>query len=153
MSNISLLERGLNYGLKLNVNVEDDTRTCRWNKNPQDEAMRTCFICSVNNEAILKTLFRIPDDELMWAKAIQVAIEFEDGAKATKETVYGTNSDPIYKVTTPLSKRSTQMKITATYNSHFPKGTCPRCGKSNHRGGDCIFLRIQTAITAHLRGT
>ena len=27
-------------------------------KNPLDEAMRTCFICAINNEAVLKSVFR-----------------------------------------------------------------------------------------------
>ena len=32
-------------------------------KDPQDEAMRTRFMCSVNSEAVLKALFKVKDDD------------------------------------------------------------------------------------------
>uniref|UniRef100_A0A0L8HMH8 Uncharacterized protein n=1 Tax=Octopus bimaculoides TaxID=37653 RepID=A0A0L8HMH8_OCTBM len=57
--------------------------------NPQDDVLRQRFICSVNNEAVLKALFKIKDTELDFARAVQVAIETEDAAKVAKETVYG----------------------------------------------------------------
>ena len=44
-------------------------------QNPLDEALRTNFICSVKNEAVLKSLFKIKDDELTFARAIEVAVE------------------------------------------------------------------------------
>ena len=69
--------------------------------------MRTRFICSVDNEAVLKALFKIKDNELTFAKAIAVAVkteeaakfakaiavavETEEAAKFAKETVYGTS--------------------------------------------------------------
>ena len=56
---------------------------------PLDAALRTRFICSVNNEAVLKSLFKIKDDELNFNKAIHVAQETEDAARVAKETVYG----------------------------------------------------------------
>ena len=55
-------------------------------KDLQDEVMRTRFICAINNEAVLKAVFKINDD-LTFAQAIQVALETEDAAKVTKETV------------------------------------------------------------------
>ena len=39
-------------------------------ENPLDEALRTRFICSINNEAVLKALFKINDDELNFEKAV-----------------------------------------------------------------------------------
>ena len=51
--------------------------------------MHTWFICSVGNEVVLKALFKIGDDELTFCKAVEVAAETEDAAKAAKETVYG----------------------------------------------------------------
>ena len=39
-------------------------------KNPLDEAMRTCFICAINNEAILKSVFREKEEKLTFAKAV-----------------------------------------------------------------------------------
>ncbi|KAL5469018.1 hypothetical protein EMCRGX_G030193 [Ephydatia muelleri] len=56
-----------------------------------DEATKTRFMCSVNNEAVLKVLFKIKDAELTFAKAISVAVETEDAAKVAKETVYGSD--------------------------------------------------------------
>ena len=58
-------------------------------KDPLDEAMRTRFMCSVNNEAVLKALFKVKDVELTFAKAISVVVETEDAAKVAKETLYG----------------------------------------------------------------
>ena len=59
-------------------------------KNPLDEAMRTRFICSIGNEAVLKSFFKHKDGELTFAKANQLALENEDAAKVAKETVFGT---------------------------------------------------------------
>nr|KAG5685748.1 hypothetical protein BaRGS_011066 [Batillaria attramentaria] len=43
--------------------------------------LRQRFICSVNNEAVLKALFKVKDTELDFAKAVKIAIETEDAAK------------------------------------------------------------------------
>ena len=56
------------------------------------------FICSVNNEAVLKALFKIKDTDLTFARAVQVAIETEDAARVAKETVYGSKARPVHKV-------------------------------------------------------
>ena len=58
-------------------------------KDPLDEALRTRFICSINNEAVLKALFKVEDDELTFPRAVEIAVENEDAAKVAKETVYG----------------------------------------------------------------
>ena len=58
-------------------------------RNPLDEALRTSFICNVQNEAVLKALFRIPENELSFAKAIGIADEIESAALVAKDTVYG----------------------------------------------------------------
>ena len=46
--------------------IRQDAATCDFQsiKDPLDEALRTKFICSVDNEAVLKTLFKLKDDEL-----------------------------------------------------------------------------------------
>ena len=51
--------------------------------------MRTTFICSVENEAILKALFKLKDEELTFAKAIDIAMEMEKAAQVAKQTVHG----------------------------------------------------------------
>ena len=64
----------------------------------------TRFICSVDNEAVFKALFKIKDDELRFGKAFQVAQETEEAARLAKEMVYGTTSKPVYKVGQAKSK-------------------------------------------------
>ena len=58
-------------------------------KDPPDEALKTRFTCSVGNEAVLKALFKLKDDELTFAKAIQIAQETKEAGRVAKETVYG----------------------------------------------------------------
>ena len=77
-------------------------------KDPQDEAMRTRFMCSVNNEAVLKALFKVKDDELTFAKALQVAQETEEAAKVAKETVYGAKQ--IQRSPSPYSSSINQVQ-------------------------------------------
>ena len=57
--------------------IRQDAATCDFQsiKDPLDEALRTKFICSVDNEAVLKTLFKLKDDELKFSNAIRVAQE------------------------------------------------------------------------------
>ena len=54
--------------------IRQDAATCDFQsiKDPLDEALRTKFICSVDNEAVLKTLFKLKDDELKFSNAIRV---------------------------------------------------------------------------------
>ena len=84
---------------ELAARIRQDAATCSFSsiKNPQDEAMRTRFICSVNNEAVLKAMFKVKDDDLTFARAIEIAIETEDAAKVAKETVYGTKTKTVDK--------------------------------------------------------
>ena len=68
-------------------------------KIPLDEVSRIKSICSVDNEAVLISLFKLKDDELTFLKAFQVAQEIEEAASVAKETVYGkTTYKPVYKV-------------------------------------------------------
>ena len=71
--------------------IRQDAATCDFQsiKDLLDEALRTKFICSVDNEAVLKTLFKLKDDELKFSNAIRVAQEVEEAAKVAKETVHG----------------------------------------------------------------
>uniref|UniRef100_A0A0L8IHG9 Uncharacterized protein n=1 Tax=Octopus bimaculoides TaxID=37653 RepID=A0A0L8IHG9_OCTBM len=57
----------------------------------QDETLRQRFICSVNNEAVLKALFKIKDTELDFVCAVQVAFE-------TEKTVYDSKTRTVNKV-------------------------------------------------------
>ena len=67
--------------------IRQDAATCDFQsiKDPLDEALRTKFICSVDNEAVLKTLFKLKDDELKFSNAIiRVAQEVEEAAKVVQ---------------------------------------------------------------------
>ena len=114
-------------------------------KDPLDEALRTNFICSVDNEAVLKTLFKLKDDELKFSNAIRVAQEVEEAANVAKETVHGQPSTSVQKVYHAKSKTSkTQEKKTA----------CFRCGNSGHFSKACPHIKAICSFckkTGHLQ--
>ena len=129
---------------ELAARIRQDAATCDFAsiKDPQDEALRTRFICSVNNEAVLKALFKIKDDELDFNRAIQIATETEDAAKVAKETVYGNKPRPVNQVT--QRKRADRSKDAAatsrpTKDSGPRKGYCFRCGNPDHKADACRF--------------
>ena len=124
--------------------IRQDAATCDFQsiKDPLDEALRTKFICSVDNEAVLKTLFKLKDDELKFSNAIRVAQEVEEAAKVAKETVHGQPSTSVQKVYHAKSKTSkTQEKKTACFrcgnSGHFSKA-CPHCKKTGHLQSVCM---------------
>ena len=77
--------------------IRQDAATCDFQsiKNPLDEALRTKFISSVNNEAVLKTLFKLKDDELKFSNTIRVAQEVEEAAKVAKKIIHGQPSTSV----------------------------------------------------------
>ena len=100
-------------------------------RDPLDEAMRTRFMCLVNNEAIFKALFKVKDSELTFAKAISTAVETEDAARVAKETVYGAKQTPVHKIQATKKKPSPanpnpSSKFGIQRKRDFPNGTCPR---------------------------
>ena len=127
--------------------IRQDAATCDFQsiKDPLDEALQTKFICSVDNEAVLKTLFKLKDDELKFSNAIRVAQEVEEAAKVAKETVHGQPSTSVQKVYHAKSKTSkTQEKKTA----------CFRCGNSGHFSKACPHIKAICSFckkTGHLQ--
>ena len=77
-------------------------------KNPLDEAMRTCFICAINNETVLKSVFREPEEGLTFSKAVDIATEVEEAPKTAQA----------HSVCTQNQKKSTRSKSTITIRSH-----------------------------------
>ena len=131
---------------ELAARIRQDAVTCDFAaiKDPLDEAMRTRFMCSVSNEAVLKALFKFKEEELTFAKAIAVAMETEEAAKVAKETVYGTKASAVGKVDSSRRSPSPDSGEHPIHQVHdkerdFPKGTCPRCGKTDHKSVDCPF--------------
>ena len=127
--------------------IRQDAATCDFQsiKDPLDEALQTKFICSVDNEAVLQTLFKLKDDELKFSNAIRVAQEVEEAAKVAKETVHGQPSTSVQKVYHAKSKTSkTQEKKTA----------CFRCGNSGHFSKACPHIKAICSFckkTGHLQ--
>ena len=68
-------------------------------KNLLDEAMRTCFICAINNEAVLKSVFHEPEEKLTFSKAVDIATEVEEAAKTAKAQVYS-KPEEVHKIQT-----------------------------------------------------
>ena len=67
-------------------------------KDPQNEAMQTSFICSIGNEAVLKAILKVSDEELTFRKVVKIVQDTEDAAKAAKEQCYGAGQELVLKV-------------------------------------------------------
>ena len=122
---------------ELAARIRQDATTCDFPsiEDPQDEALRQRFICSVNNEAVLKALFKVKDTDLTFARAVQVAIETEDAARVAKETVYISKARPVNKVH-QKQKKGPQQNPQQSHSKDQQK--CYRCGKV-HKASDCPY--------------
>ena len=68
-------------------------------KNPLDEVMRTCVISVINNEAVLKSVFREPEEKLTFSKAVDISTEVEEAAKTANAQVYS-KPEEVHKIQT-----------------------------------------------------
>ena len=124
---------------ELAARIRQQAATCNFTaiKDPQDDSMRTKFICSIKNEAVIKALFKVKDDELTFSRAVEIAAETEEAAKAAKETTYGIGVVPVNKVVkSKFQKKQSNKKNGATKNDTKP---CHRCGRAGHKPQDCPF--------------
>ena len=124
---------------ELAARIRQQAATCDFTaiKDPQDESMRTKFICSIKNEAVIKALFKVKDDELTFARAVEIAAETEEAAKAAKETTYGIGAVPVNKmVKSKFQKKSASKKSGTTKSDSKP---CHRCRRAGHKPQDCPF--------------
>ena len=99
--------------------------------NPLDEALRTHFICPIKNEAVLKALFKCKNEDLTFARAVEIATETEEAAKVAKETAVGPSKSPI---SLPINKLAQQQ-------SEF-KSSAPRQNKSQTESTACKLWQI-----------
>ena len=134
--------------LELAARIRQAASTCDFQsvKDPLDEAMRTLFVCSIANESVLRTLFSAKDDDLTFAKAIELAVKTEEASKIAKETIHETKSDAFVRKTVPqtsyANKKSKVFPQTDARSlrslPQLPKDyVCRACGKNNHLYVDC----------------
>ena len=85
---------------ELAARIRQDAAKCGFDesKDPQDEAMRTRFICFIGNEAVLKVIFKLSEEELKFSKAVKIFQDTEDAAEAVNEQCYGSGQEPVLKV-------------------------------------------------------
>jgi len=116
---------------------------------PLDEALRTGFICSVNNEAVLKAP-KIKADELDFITAIQVAIQTEDAAKVAKETVYGPKSVPALAIAQKPSRQQPVLQRPPKKEVSVGQLRCYRCANSGHIASSKAAKRNFCKLTGRL---
>ena len=105
-------------------------------KNSLDKAMRTCFICAINNEAVLKSVFREPEEKLTFSKAVDIATEVEEAAKTAKAQVFS-KPEEVHKIRT---KKQYHHHQKSSPSSKQPSSTQTQCycyGKKGHAMKDC----------------
>nr|XP_026695390.1 uncharacterized protein LOC113475420 [Ciona intestinalis] len=122
---------------ELAARIRQDAGTCDFPsiQNPLDEALRTRFICSISNEAVLKPIFKVNADELTFTRAVEIATQAEEAAKVAKETVYGTRA-PVHKV---REAKKTSVVSPAKKQAYKKKIRCYRCGKADHLAPACHY--------------
>ena len=126
---------------ELAARIRQDAAKCDFPaiKDALDEAMRTRFICAVGNEAVLKAVFKVKDDELTFTKAIEIAQTTEDAAKVAKETVYGAAKEPVYQVNDNQNIKGRAKKKKHPARKNNKEMSCYRCGKDNHHTDECRY--------------
>ncbi|KAF0986192.1 hypothetical protein HZS_1041, partial [Henneguya salminicola] len=116
---------------------------------PLDEALKTVFVCAVDNEAILKSIFhrsgenltfsQIEDiatevedassSNLTFSQIVDIATEVEDASSSAKAQISQKGS--IYKIDNSLT--NPDKHIRTSY------GPCYSCGKKGHSREKCKF--------------
>ena len=106
----------------------------------------------MNNEAVLKALFKIKEEELTFAKAVQVAIETEDAAKVAKETVYSAKGKSVHKIQKGSPKGSSKVnRDSSKVNSDSSKKIKYfRYGK-DHKAPDCPHKNSKCTFCSKVR--
>jgi len=120
---------------------------------PLDEALRTRFICPVNNEAVLREFFKMRADELDFITVIYLAIQTEDAAKVAKERVYGPKSVPALAIAQKPPRQQPMLQRLSKNEVSVRQLRCHRCGSSGHVATSCKFKDANCnfcLLTGHL---
>ena len=109
--------------------------------NPLDEALRTHFICSIKNEAVLKVLFKCKNEDLTFARAVEIATETEEAAKVAKKTAVGPLKSPMSLPINKLGQHQSESKSSVPQQdkSQTDSTAYRCCGKSTHERKNCRF--------------
>ena len=105
-------------------------------KNPLDEAMTACFICAINNEAVLKSVFCEPEEKLTFSKAVDIAPDVEEAAKTAKAQVYS-KPEEVHKIQTKKQYHHHQKSSPSSKQPSSTQTQCYCCGKKCHAMRDC----------------
>ena len=109
-------------------------------KDPLDEAVTTKFMCSVNNEAILKSLLNMKSSDITFNRAVEIAME---ATKAAKETV----NEPQVE-----TEKETINKIRAHYqNESTTKSKWLKFGLKNHPTRECTKQKLYCKFCQNCR--
>ena len=114
----------------------------------------------MSNEAVLKALFPVKDDEVTFARAIQIAVKIEESARVAKETVRQT-PHPVQAIQTRGKQRNAASGPEGGQRSNLAEpterrgvgataggkpagaglsaGSCWSCGSKQHARSDCRF--------------
>lgn len=119
-------------------------------KDPLDEAMRTCFLCAIHNEAVLKAAFKAKEDELTFQNVVRIALEVEEAAKTAKAQVY-TKSEDVHQVSArarqpppkSASKQTSKQTQRTTPTAQVDRKPCASCGRKNHPRDKCYFREAE----------
>ena len=128
---------------ELAARVRQMTTTCDFPaiKNTLDEAMRTFFICAINKEAVLKSVFREPEEKLTFSKAVDIATEIEEAAKTAKAQVYS-KPEVVHKIQTKKQYHHHQKSSPSFKQSSSTQKQCYCCGKKSHAMEDCRLSNL-----------
>ena len=85
--------------------------------------MRTCFICAINNEAVLKSVFREPEEKLTFSKAVDIATEVEEAAKTAKAQVYS-KPEEVHKIQAKKQYHHHQKSSTTDREDEYFLNSC-----------------------------
>ena len=125
--------------VELAARMRQAAATCNFTaiKDPLDEALRTRFICSINNEAVLKARFKVKEDKFTSSRVVEIAVETENEANVAKETVFCSKpAQSVHKVSANKFRKTTASNSKYSTRS---KVKCFRCQKTNRVALNFLF--------------
>ena len=125
--------------LELAARIRQDAAKCDFDaiKDPQGEAKRERFICSIGIEAVLKAILKISDEELTFSKQLKLPriLKMQPKTPKSNATDLGTNQYWRWRVQRTTRKAANSKSTTLLKTS--PKKSCYRCNRYNHQADEC----------------